>query len=57
MLDSMKSVKMMGLSNVLFDTIHGQRVHELEASKKYRVLALWRLLLCEPFPNADRFSN
>jgi ATP-binding cassette subfamily C (CFTR/MRP) protein 1 len=40
MLGSMKSVKMMGLSNVLFDTIHGQRVHELEASKKYRVLAL-----------------
>jgi ATP-binding cassette, subfamily C (CFTR/MRP), member 1 len=57
MLGSMKSVKMMGLSNILFDTTQSQRVHELEVSKKYRVLALWRLLLCELFRCVNNFAT
>lgn len=47
MLGSMKSVKMMGLSDTLFDTLQSQRVHELQLSKKFRVMGFWRLLLCE----------
>jgi len=49
MLGSMKSVKMMGLSDVLSDTLQSQRVRELELSKKFRVMGMWRMLLCEYF--------
>lgn len=49
MLGSMKSVKMMGLSDILSETIQSQRVRELDLSRKYRVMSLWRLLLCESF--------
>jgi hypothetical protein len=47
MLGSMKSVKMMGLSDVLFESLQSQRVWELGLSKKFRDLNTWRLLLCE----------
>lgn len=47
MLGSMKSVKMMGLSGNLFDTLHTHRVRELELSKNFRVMGVWRMLLCE----------
>ena len=47
MLGSMKSVKMMGLSDNLFDTLHNLRVRELDLMKKFRVMFLWRLLLSE----------
>lgn len=47
MLGSMKSVKMMGLSNVLFDTLQSQRVRELDLSKKFRVMGMWRMMLCK----------
>lgn len=57
MLGSMKSVKMTGLSNVIFNIIQGQRVHELEVSKKYRVMALWRLVLCKLSLNAISSHN
>jgi ATP-binding cassette subfamily C (CFTR/MRP) protein 1 len=46
MLASMKSVKMMGLERVLFDTIQSQRVRELDLSKRFRVMMMWRMLLC-----------
>jgi ATP-binding cassette subfamily C (CFTR/MRP) protein 1 len=46
MLGSMKSVKMMGLSDNLFDTLHNLRIRELDLMKKFRVMFLWRLLLC-----------
>jgi ATP-binding cassette subfamily C (CFTR/MRP) protein 1 len=46
MLGSMKSVKMMGLSDNLFDTLHNLRIRELNLMKKFRVMFLWRLLLC-----------
>ncbi|KAH7420082.1 putative multidrug resistance protein, partial [Cadophora sp. MPI-SDFR-AT-0126] len=45
MLGSMKSVKMMGLSNVLSKTLQNQRVRELNLSKKFRVMGLWRMIL------------
>lgn len=49
MLGSMKSVKMMGLSDKLFDTLDSHRIRELNFSKQFRMMSLWRLLLCE-FP-------
>ena len=47
MLGFMKSVKMMGLSDNLVDTLHNLRVRELDLMKKFRVMFLWRLLLSE----------
>ncbi|TVY44829.1 ABC transporter, partial [Lachnellula subtilissima] len=45
MLGSMKSVKMMGISDNLSESLQKQRMFELELSKKFRVMGLWRLLL------------
>ncbi|KAF8857368.1 putative multidrug resistance protein [Acephala macrosclerotiorum] len=45
MLGSMKSVKMMGLSDILTDTLQSQRVRELDLSKHFRVMGLWRMML------------
>jgi len=47
MLGSMKSVKMMGLSGSLFDTLQNQRVRELDLSKYFRIMGMWRMILCE----------
>jgi ATP-binding cassette subfamily C (CFTR/MRP) protein 1 len=49
MLGFMKSVKMMGLSRTLFDTLHNHRIRELNLSKHFRMMGLWRMLLCECF--------
>jgi len=46
MLGSMKSVKMMGLSNNLFDTLNSLRIQELNLSKRFRMMSLWRILIC-----------
>jgi hypothetical protein len=46
-LGSMKSVKMMGFSKILFETLQSQRIRELDLSKRFRVMMLWRLMLCE----------
>ena len=46
MLGSMKSVKMMGLSNKLFATLDDHRIQEINLSKNFRVMSLWRLFLC-----------
>ncbi|PVH85137.1 putative multidrug resistance protein [Cadophora sp. DSE1049] len=45
MLGSMKSVKMMGLSDILSTTLQNQRVRELNLSKKFRVMGMWRMIL------------
>ncbi|KAH7350682.1 P-loop containing nucleoside triphosphate hydrolase protein [Rhexocercosporidium sp. MPI-PUGE-AT-0058] len=45
MLGSMKSIKMMGLTNVLSNTLQSQRVRELDLSKKFRVMGVWRMIL------------
>lgn len=45
MLGSMKSVKMMGFSDYLFTTLQSQRIRELNLSKKFRVMGIFRLLL------------
>jgi len=47
MLGSMKSVKMMGLSNNLFNTLDAHRVRELNLSKHFRLMGLYRVALCE----------
>jgi ABC-type multidrug transport system fused ATPase/permease subunit len=47
MLGSMKSVKMMGLSDYLFESIQKQRVRELDLSKRFRILGMFRMILCK----------
>ncbi|KAL2071871.1 hypothetical protein VTL71DRAFT_13106 [Oculimacula yallundae] len=45
MLGSMKSVKMMGLSNIMSETLQTQRLRELDLSKSFRVMGMWRMIL------------
>lgn len=45
LLAQIKSIKMMGLSEYMRDTIQGLRTTEVEFSKKYRVLISWLNLL------------
>lgn len=40
-LRSMKSVKMLGISEQIAFTLQGQRLRELELSKKFRWLIVW----------------
>ena len=44
-LGGMKSIKLAGLTNRTFSTIHSLRVTELEASKKLRRVMIWVILL------------
>ena len=46
MLGSMKSVKMMGLTETMTTTIQAQRVRELDIQKGYRWLILWLNIFC-----------
>ncbi|KAF2030893.1 hypothetical protein EK21DRAFT_64674 [Setomelanomma holmii] len=45
MLDSMKGVKMCGLTNVLREDLQRLRVDELEISKKFRKLLIWTMMI------------
>ncbi|KAH8900775.1 P-loop containing nucleoside triphosphate hydrolase protein [Thozetella sp. PMI_491] len=45
MLSDMKAVKMLGLSTIMSDMITKMRQIELEASEKFRVLRIWRILI------------
>ncbi|KAJ5085131.1 hypothetical protein N7532_009902 [Penicillium argentinense] len=45
MLQDMKSVKMLGISEKLFDSISGLRKKELQVSERFRILILWELAL------------
>ncbi|KAH7091601.1 P-loop containing nucleoside triphosphate hydrolase protein [Paraphoma chrysanthemicola] len=45
MLDSMKGVKMCGLTEVLRDDLQRLRVDELEISKKFRKLLIWTMII------------
>ncbi|KAK9802300.1 putative ABC transporter [Seiridium cardinale] len=45
MLDDMKAVKMLGLSTVMSNIIHGLRKAEVQTSRGYRKLLVWTLLL------------
>lgn len=47
MLASMKSVKMMGLSNILADSVQAQRVRELDLSLNFRWLSIYRNVICK----------
>ena len=43
MLNNMKCVKMMGLSDELQSNLHDQRFNEVELSKKFRTLSAWNV--------------
>jgi ATP-binding cassette subfamily C (CFTR/MRP) protein 1 len=47
MLASMKSIKMVGLSEHLSTIIQSQRVRELDLSAKFRWLSIWRNVICK----------
>lgn len=48
MLHDMKAVKMLGISDKLFDSVSGLRREELKASERFRVLILWQIAICRP---------
>lgn len=50
MLNSMKGVKMCGLTEVLRQDLHQLRVDELAISKKFRKLLIWTMGFCKYFP-------
>ena len=45
MLNNMKCVKMMGLSDELQSSLHDQRFREMELSKKFRTLSAWNVAI------------
>lgn len=47
MLDSMKGVKMGGLTDVLREDLQRLRVEELDNSKKFRKLMIWTMMICQ----------
>ena len=47
MLNSMKGVKMGGLTEVLRDDLQRLRIDELNISKKFRKLLIWTMGLCK----------
>jgi hypothetical protein len=47
MLNSMKGVKMGGLTEVLRDDLHKLRIDELNISKKFRKLLIWTMGFCK----------
>lgn len=48
MLNDMKMVKMLGLSQIMSSVIQGSRIREIETSRVYRKLMVLNLLLCWP---------
>jgi ATP-binding cassette subfamily C (CFTR/MRP) protein 1 len=58
MLESMKGVKMCGLTDVLREDLQRLRVDEMEISKKFRKLMIWTMLICQYFdPNYAHNTN
>ena len=47
MLDSMKGVKMCGLTDVLREDLQRLRIDELDISKKFRKLLIWTMMICQ----------
>lgn len=43
MLSSMKGIKMTGLRDILFKSIHALRVDELNISKRFRRILIWNM--------------
>lgn len=46
-LGDMKAVKMLGMSNVMFNIIQGLRQMEIATSKRFRKFLVLQLLLCK----------
>ena len=49
MLSDVKAVKMLGLTNVMAELILKLRTVELQTSEKFRVLRIWRIMICKCF--------
>ena len=47
MLGDMKAVKMLGMTNVMFNIIQGLRKTEIATSKQFRKFLVLQLLLCK----------
>jgi ATP-binding cassette subfamily C (CFTR/MRP) protein 1 len=47
MLESMKGVKMGGLTDVLREDLQRLRIDELDISKKFRKLMIWTMMICQ----------
>lgn len=52
-LENIKAVKMLGLSEKLSSIIQGLRHAEIVASAAFRKLLIWRIVLCKHFPNTS----
>lgn len=50
MLGSMKRVKMCGLTDTLFESLHGLRIQELEISQGFRKLLIWSMFAAYTTP-------
>lgn len=47
MLHGMKAVKMLGLSEKLFDCVSQLRIVELQVSERFRILLIVQVILCK----------
>jgi ATP-binding cassette subfamily C (CFTR/MRP) protein 1 len=57
MLDSMKGVKMGGLTDVLREDLQRLRVEELHISKKFRKLLIWTMMICQWFASIQVYTT
>jgi ATP-binding cassette subfamily C (CFTR/MRP) protein 1 len=57
MLDSMKGVKMGGLTDVLREDLQRLRVEELHISKKFRKLLIWTMMICQCFASTQAYTT
>jgi hypothetical protein len=56
MLNSMKGVKMGGLTEVLRNDLQQLRLEELNISKKFRKLLIWTMGFCEYSSNSSLYT-
>jgi ATP-binding cassette, subfamily C (CFTR/MRP), member 1 len=57
MLSAMKGVKMSGLTDILFNTIHDLRREELRISKRFRKLLIWNMTFSTFFLSLFIFTD
>lgn len=55
MLRDMKAVKMLGLVDLMYQLITELRALELHASERFRVLRIWRILICRLLPAMELY--
>lgn len=57
MLDQIKGIKMMGLSDRISGLIQSLRIIELDTSKAFRMFFVWISMIGKPFNNFTTSSN